>query len=139
MTECLPRVGAAVLIEHAGHVLLGRRDKDPYRGLWVLPGGGVKPFEALHDAARREAQEETGLRVLIVEPIDMVEIINRPGDEHRIIHYFRAVLESGQHPVSNRRAGDDLSELRWHSRGGVEEGLKLTPATEMVLGQQGWL
>src|SRR4051812_8305781 len=36
-----PRLGCAGIVRRGESVLLGKRDKDPGRGLWVLPGGGV--------------------------------------------------------------------------------------------------
>ncbi|PSJ39582.1 NUDIX domain-containing protein [Allosphingosinicella deserti] len=49
----------AMLFDEAGALLLirnsyGRSD------LWVLPGGGIRPFEAPLAAARREVREEVG-------------------------------------------------------------------------------
>ncbi|HEX8537920.1 MAG TPA: NUDIX domain-containing protein, partial [Cystobacter sp.] len=43
-------------------VLLIRRDLEPFQGRWALPGGWVRKDEALEDAARRELQEEAGIR-----------------------------------------------------------------------------
>lgn len=42
-------------------VLLIRRDKEPFKGNWALPGGRLEPDETLEQCAARELMEETGL------------------------------------------------------------------------------
>jgi putative (di)nucleoside polyphosphate hydrolase len=56
-----PNVGV-VLFNREGQAWLGRRAKadGPYN--WQFPQGGVDPGEELLDAARRELEEETGVR-----------------------------------------------------------------------------
>jgi 8-oxo-dGTP pyrophosphatase MutT (NUDIX family) len=53
---------AVVLRDDEGRVLLIRRTDN---GFWALPGGAQDLGESLHQAARREVEEETGLRVEI--------------------------------------------------------------------------
>ena len=51
-----------ILIDPEKRVLmLGARDPDDGRNVWVLPGGGVEGIESLQDAARRELVEELSL------------------------------------------------------------------------------
>ncbi len=53
-------VGSSVaLIDEAGRLLLQRR----LDGRWELPGGAMELGESLEQTARREVEEETGLRV----------------------------------------------------------------------------
>ena len=52
----------AVIIQ-SGHILLIRRANQPGYGLWALPGGYVNQHERIRDAAVREAEEETGIRL----------------------------------------------------------------------------
>lgn len=51
-----------------GEVLMVRQAKGDRR--WALPGGKVKRFESLKVALKREIKEETGLRVISMEPMD---------------------------------------------------------------------
>jgi 8-oxo-dGTP diphosphatase len=50
-------------------VLLIQRGTEPFRGRWAIPGGFVDMNESLEDAARRELEEETGLRSVYLEQL----------------------------------------------------------------------
>ena len=64
-----------VLFSYAGEkpdtdalkVLLVCRKNHPSIGYWALPGGFVELYENLEDTARRELEEETGVKGLPVE------------------------------------------------------------------------
>jgi 8-oxo-dGTP diphosphatase len=58
-----PKVAAAVVVEHAEGIVVGRRAIEPGYGLWCLPGGFVNDDEHPRDAAIRECMEEIGARV----------------------------------------------------------------------------
>lgn len=54
-------LGARVaIVNSADHVFLV---KHSYLPGWHLPGGGVEPDETIEEAARRETEEETGIRI----------------------------------------------------------------------------
>lgn len=55
-----------------GKILLIRRKKKPFRGLWSLPGGKVESCESVTDAMAREIREETGLQVESMEFLGIV-------------------------------------------------------------------
>jgi ADP-ribose pyrophosphatase YjhB (NUDIX family) len=106
MSDGLPRVGSALLVrDEANRILLGKRNKDPMRGYWVIPGGKIRPFESIGKAAARELHEETGLDVRVLGHFRVYEIIN-PPNEHRIVIYSWGKLVGG-----TAKASDDLSEL----------------------------
>src|SRR6476620_3655730 len=106
MAEGLPRIGSALLVrDEANRILLGKRNKDPQRGSWVIPGGKIRAFESVDEAACRELREETGLEVEVKGRFRVYEIIN-PPHEHRIIIYSWGKLVGG-----TAKASDDLSEI----------------------------
>jgi len=67
-----PKPAAAVLLERQAEgdaepsVLLLRRAVQPGLGAWDLPAGYLDPGESFELAARRETQEEAGIRVELV-------------------------------------------------------------------------
>ena len=133
MSETLPRVGSALIVrDEANRILLGKRNKDPQRGSWVLPGGKIHAFESIAEAAARELQEETGLQIDVQGQFRVYEIIN-PPDEHRIIIYSLGKVVGG-----SLRAADDISEVKFVSLKDLGE-LPLTPLVRRVLVDAGYI
>jgi 8-oxo-dGTP diphosphatase len=133
MSDVLPRIGSALLVrDNANRVLLGRRNKDPQRGYWVIPGGKIHAFEGIAEAAAREISEETGLKVHVGDQLGAYEIIN-PPNEHRIVIYSWGTVTEGE-----PKASDDLSDIRFFS---VEElgTVQMTALVRRVLEDAGLL
>ncbi|MEZ4994353.1 MAG: NUDIX domain-containing protein [Saprospiraceae bacterium] len=59
----LKRSAAMVILRHDQQFLLLKRAKMPNKGMYVPVGGKLDPFEDPYTAAKREAYEETGIRV----------------------------------------------------------------------------
>lgn len=133
MSDALPRIGSALLVkDDADRILLGKRNKDPQRGSWVIPGGKIHAFEKIAEAAARELQEETGLTVEVGSQFKVYEIVNRPN-EHRIVIYSWARAMSGI-----PKASDDLSEVKFFSKEELSN-IPLTPLVRTVLLDAGLL
>lgn len=69
-------------------LLIQRRDVP----VWVLPGGGIEQAEKPENAAKREAQEETGYEVKILRKVGEYFPINRLA---RHTHLFEGTVLSG--------------------------------------------
>jgi 8-oxo-dGTP diphosphatase len=131
MSDTLPRIGSALLVQDdANRILLGQRNKDPQRGSWVIPGGKIHAFESIAEAAARELQEETGLRVSVGNQFRAYEIVN-PPNEHRIVIYSWARVAEGI-----PKASDDLSDVRFFSMEELGDVL-VTPLVRRVLEDAG--
>jgi ADP-ribose pyrophosphatase YjhB (NUDIX family) len=55
-------IGVGGLVYFQEQYLLVKQAFGEYRDLWILPGGHVKPGEALHRAVEREVREESGVK-----------------------------------------------------------------------------
>ncbi len=76
-------------------VLVARLDA----GLWALPKGTPEPGESLEETARREVQEETGLRVEITRPIAEMHysyvVRSRRIRVAKVVHHYLMVARGG--------------------------------------------
>ena len=92
-------------------VLLIRRAREPYKGLWAFPGGFVDKDESLEHAASRELLEETGLTGIHLHQIGAFGDPGRDPRGHTVSIVFSAMLKDR----SNARAADDAADAKWHS------------------------
>ncbi|MGV3724978.1 MAG: thiamine phosphate synthase [Actinomycetota bacterium] len=127
-----PVSGAAVVCLHQDRVLLVQRDREPNRGRWSFPGGRIEPGETARDAAFREALEETGLRVHVLDVVDVYDAIFPPF--HYCVTDYLAVPEDDGDP----RPGSDAMDARWvpFSETGAYD---LTEAMHQVLERARWM
>ena len=93
-------------------VLIVRRAKPSFNGLYTLPGGVVEPGETLDAALRREVMEEIALPIEPVAFAGHREIIVHDADgrvaRHFVVMAFACRWIKGE-PVLN----DELAEARW--------------------------
>lgn len=128
-------VGAIVLAK--GEILLVRRDREPSKGQWSLPGGRVEWGESLTEACAREVREETAVEIEVEGLAGIAERII-PSDDGRVeFHYV--ILDYWAAPrTRDITPADDVSEARWV---GVEElgEMALTPGLFEFLKDRGAL
>lgn len=79
-----PKVVACSIVEMNGRIVLLKRDIDPQRGKWVLPGGYVDRGEQVAAAAIRETEEECGLRTRIKR---LLGVYSYPGRMAVVVVY----------------------------------------------------
>lgn len=104
-----PQIAVSAAIFRDGKILLVRRARSPARGFYSLPGGRVEFGETLHTALHREVDEETSLRIEIVNLAGWREVVPGPaGGGHYLIMSFAARWCANE-PVLN----DELDDFKW--------------------------
>ena len=109
-----PAVTVDVLLftvrEEKLQLALIKRGIPPFQGGWALPGGFVRIEEELEEAARREIEEETGVRDVFLEQLYTFGHPNR-DPRSRVITVAYYALVPGEHLVL--RADTDASDASW--------------------------
>lgn len=95
--------------ENEHKVLLVKRKAEPFKEKWALPGGFLEEEETLEAGARRELQEETGLKI---DKLKQLKAFGTPGRDPRgrtisIVFYGRVTSEE------KVEGSDDAAEADW--------------------------
>ena len=91
-------------------VLLIERGLEPFKGRWALPGGFVRVGETLDAAARRELQEEAGLRHVFLEQLYTFGSLGRDPRERVVSVAYYALVKLSDHAA---RAATDAANASW--------------------------
>ena len=91
-------------------VLLIERGLEPFKGSWALPGGFVEMNESLDEAARRELEEETGVKNVFLEQLYTFSAPDRdPRDRVVSVGYY-ALVRLSDHRL---QAATDANDAQW--------------------------
>jgi 8-oxo-dGTP diphosphatase len=115
-----PIVGVGALILKGDQILLIQRGRDPDRGRWAIPGGGVELGETLQAAAQREVREECGLEVEIGEIAEVYDLI-LPDERGRIRFHYVLIDLLARYQGGEPRPGSDAVAVAWASPEHLDE------------------
>jgi ADP-ribose pyrophosphatase YjhB (NUDIX family) len=103
-----PLSAVAIVAEKDGRVVFIKRNIQPAKGMWALPGGFIEQGESVEKAALRELREETGLKAKKAEVIKVVTAQSL---------FFRTLIIIGVKATGltgKMKAGDDAGDARWY-------------------------
>jgi 8-oxo-dGTP diphosphatase len=107
----MPKATVAAIIHPAGDrrtILLTRRNVNPFKELWCLPGGHIDDFEPAETAVVREVKEETNLDFA---PDQFVGWFEEIFPEHRFHAVALAFAGAGSGTLQEQP--DEVSEMAW--------------------------
>jgi len=91
-------------------ILLVKRRCEPFKGDWALPGGFVHGDESLDEGAKRELEEETGVRDVYLEQLYTYGEPDRDPRERVITVAYFALIASDKIEI---RAASDAEAVAW--------------------------
>lgn len=98
------------LLNRELHVLLVQRRRWPYEGYWAIPGGFIEMDESLEQAARRELEEETGVRDVYLEQLYTFGDPKRDPRTRVISVAYIAIVRADDQEL---RVSDESADVRW--------------------------
>jgi 8-oxo-dGTP diphosphatase len=133
-----PVVGVGGVMIDQGRALLIRRGTEPLRGEWSIPGGTLELGESLQEGVARELLEETGIRVRVLDLIEVFDRIftedNRPNPATKARPRFHFVIADYlcERLSGEPRAGGDVTDVSFAREEELAE-FRLTQTATRVL------
>ena len=107
-----PIIGVGGVIFRDASVLLVKRDQEPGKGEWSLPGGVVELGETLTDALKREIREEVSINIEIGGLVRLLERIFH--DRQKRVQYHYVIADYWGWMISGKlRPESDVSDARF--------------------------
>ena len=115
-----PIIGVGAVIFRDSSVLLAKRNQEPGKGQWSLPGGVLELGETLIDALKREIYEEVSIKIEVGGLVRLLDRILYDQEKRVRFHYVIAdywgLMISGQPAPAT-----DISEARFVSLSRVQK------------------
>jgi 8-oxo-dGTP diphosphatase len=96
--------------EDALKILLIKRQLEPFRHSWALPGGFMRMDETAEQAAMRELHEETGVSNLYLEQLHTFSDVDRDPRTRVLTVAYYALAKLSDHRI---RAATDAESVGW--------------------------
>jgi 8-oxo-dGTP diphosphatase len=126
-----PIIGVGGVIFDGARVLLARRNQDPGKGEWSLPGGAVELGEKVVDALKREIKEEAGI---IVEIGGLVRVLDRiVYDQAKKVRFHYVIADYwGWRVAGELQPASDISDTRFVTLTALRE-MRVHPEVEETI------
>ena len=103
-----------VIILHKNSIVLIKRKKQPFKGMWALPGGFIEYGEEPYRAAIREAKEETRLSIVLKDKKNVFAYGSPKRDPRG--HLISLVFIAKAKSPAGIKGMDDAADARFFSK-----------------------
>lgn len=110
MNQQVPRVGIGIFVFKDGMFIMGCRKGAHGEGTWSVPGGHLEFGETIIEGAKREVQEESGLRITNVKVAGITNDIFESEGKHYITIWVTSNWKSGKARITEP---DKFLDLQW--------------------------
>jgi ADP-ribose pyrophosphatase YjhB (NUDIX family) len=111
-------LGIYAVLEKEQRILLVKKSRGPYRGMWDLPGGRPIHGETLLQTLQREVKEETGIELIDATPrVNQAFVVEyKEGGEVISLHHTCLIYQATEFNASRFQESiheEDVSGCAW--------------------------
>lgn len=112
-TNPRPKLVVSVLLKNKNKFLLVKETLESGVSKWIIPGGKVEFGESLEEAAKRELEEEVGIKVKRLKLLSHKEAIFPKHNYHTVIFFFEAKTNK---TVLGKDIEGKVEDARWFTK-----------------------
>ena len=113
----------AFILNEDGKVLLQKRNKEPEKGYWSIPGGKLEWMETFEEAVKREIKEECDIDIKIEKLLGIYDHIVKNENQHWVSPSFLCKITNGEPKIMEPTKHTDM---KWFSLNELPEKLTIT-------------
>lgn len=106
-----PKIAAGFIVQKGENVLLQKRGIEPHAGKWSIPAGYLELDEKPLEGAKRELEEETGLKVTGQTEFVGHISLEHPDENRVVVAVFHVDFESTEGEISPQE--EEVEELEF--------------------------
>ena len=113
----------AFIINENGQLLLQKRNKEPEKGYWSIPGGKLEWMETFEDAVKREVKEECDVEIKVEKLLGICDHIVKNDNQHWVSPSFLCTITEGIPKIMEPTKHTDM---KWFDLDRLPENLTIT-------------
>ena len=113
----------AFIINENGQLLLQKRNKEPEKGYWSIPGGKLEWMETFEDAVKREVKEECDVEIRVGKLLGICDHIVKNDNQHWVSPSFLCTITKGIPKIMEPTKHTDM---KWFDLDRLPENLTIT-------------